>query len=103
MSLQANDIQGQLALKKLAQRERAKAVLAKQSVPGAATLSVLAGAVTAAAASILVKTEAVPKHVAALVVGVLVGLVMLCIEQWSMRRRLDAVIELLNLDVSEAQ
>lgn len=103
MSFQANDIQGRIALKKLARREHAKAVLAKPPVPGAATLFVLAGAVTAAAASILVETSAISKPLAAVVVGVVVGVVMLCIEQWTMRRRLDAVIELLNLDKAEAR
>ena len=102
MSLQANDIQGQLALKKLAQRERAKAVLAQKSVPGATTLS-LASAATAAATSILADTDAVPKPVGALVVGAAVCVVVLCIEQWSMRRRLDAVIELLSLNETDAQ
>ncbi len=103
MSLQANDIQGQLALKKLAQRERAKAVLAQKSVPGATILSILASAATATATSILVETDAVPKPVGALVVGATVCVVVLCIEQWNMRRRLDAVIELLSLNGTEAQ
>jgi protein-S-isoprenylcysteine O-methyltransferase Ste14 len=103
MNLQGSDLHGQHVLQKLGRQQRARAILGNSSTPGKATLSALAGGLVAAAVSFFVERSSIPESLASVVVGVVVAIVLIGFEQWRIERRLEAVIELLKLDDTEAK
>ncbi len=98
ISLQGSDLLGQLALKKLAKRDRAKAILREVVTPGQASLSTLALALIAGVTTLFVEKSSIPDSLESPVVWVVVAIVWIAGEQWRIKRRLDAAIELLKLD-----
>jgi hypothetical protein len=102
MSLQGTDLLAQLALKRLAKRERATAILREGATPGQASLLTLGLALIAGVATLFVERSSIPESLESPVVWGVVAIVWIAGEQWRIGRRLDAAIELLELDRTDA-
>ena len=101
MSLQSGDIQGDLALQRLSKRQRALSVLRSSDGPGKWTVDLIFVAVMAALASFLMERASVPESVASVLAWISAAVAIFGIQQVRIKRRLDAVIELLKLDESD--
>lgn len=102
MSSHADDLDGQIVLKNLVKQQRARAVLERSGAMGEGTLLALSGGCVAGAATFFIERSSIPESLMSIAVGAVVAIVMIVIGQWRLERRLEAVIELLKLDDTEA-
>lgn len=98
MTLRTSEIQGQLALQHLTKRQRALSVLRKSDGPGRFTVEILVFAALAAVADFLLERTAVGESVASALAWLGAAVAWGGMQQWRIQRRLEAVIELLELD-----
>ena len=99
MSVQLGELEGVQLLRKLDRQQKARAVLAESSAaPSSMALQAVAVAVCVAICSSFVERGSPSTLSIALTSGLVGAFVAMAIEQWKMRRRLDAVVALLKLD-----
>ena len=98
MSHDGSDLLGQLELKRLNKQERAKVVLREVVTLGQTSLSSLGLALVAGVVTFFLEKRSVPESIESPIVYIVVAIAWIASEQWRLKRRLDAVIELLKLD-----
>ena len=97
MPTTAHEIEGQVILAKLKRTQKSEAILAEPAAPGAIVIG-FAAAITVGLANYLLQDLSLPIKVSAALDGILCAGVMFGIEQWSLRRRLEALIELIKAE-----
>lgn len=94
MNPSTTEFDGQRILAELAKAEKAKSTLASRREGG--IIGILVGAMTAGLTSYLLNGTSFQDKAVGFIGGLACSVVLISIEQWHQRRRLDAVIELVN-------
>ena len=101
MSPQNTEIRGQHALQKLTRRQRLLSVLRKSDGPGRFTVEFLIVAASAGIAGFGLGRSTDRESLVAALAWVVLVVAWIGIQQWKSQRRLEAVIELLQLSEDE--
>ena len=99
MSVEASDLRGHLLLKNLEKRQQARAIHGEVK-PMRSTLQLVGAAVAAGLTGYFVGQATVARSIDCLMPAIAAGLVGLCFEVSRLRRRLDAVVALIDLEGS---
>ena len=98
MSVEASDLRGLLILKNLEKRQQARAMLGAEDKPLRSTLQLVSAVVAAGVTGYFVGQTTVARSIDCLMPAIAAGLVALCFEVSRLRRRLDAVVALIDLE-----
>lgn len=96
MNQQVSDLEATSLLKSETRTRQAEAVLERTSTPNRWIMGLLCGS-AAGVGSYALQGANLPHEVKGLIVGLLVGVAALMLENWSMKRRLEAAIQLLRV------
>ncbi len=100
MSVEASDLRGLLILKNLEKRQQARAILGAEDKPMRSTLQLASVAFAAGVTGYFVGQATVARSIDCVMPAIAAGLVGICFEVSRLRRRLDAVVALIDLESS---